>query len=420
MKNLVLLFVLMMSSIVSVTGQDFNDYLVKANECFKRGEYDCAIDNYKSYQIAAAESGQDVNNQISNSEKCKEAKFQADNLYKIKNYEKAVEQYQIINRLNPNDSYATGKYDICMEEIKKRDRVIGGRNVSFGIMAGIVSTNFSTNASGDYIGSAIDYGYGSEKPSYTSEIGFSAGLLLDIRLYNNLYLQPGVNYVNTKIKNFFSHSFTDQFDYTSTTYLKGIANDEFSEHYELNYIEVPLLLSYRFKLSEKTNFQINAGPYVGYGITGKCKVIGTTDWPSLDEYYKSNNNPTGNNYLMNCNYDGELNLFDKAKYDYEGHACVGISTISYTTGDQNVYDYGFVSKDSPFQRFNAGVSFGAGFEFSGFNIRVSYDLGLMNIANDGYWNTDRMNITLYDAAEMKDYQHKLNKLQVKVGYIFRW
>jgi len=431
MKNF-LVFVLVLITAFSAYGQDINTYLENANAAFNAGKYENAVKNFTAYQNSRGNAGQDVSQRIKDSEDCKNALSMADDYFSNGDYKNAAIQYSKVTRLNQNDTYAKNRYDFCMEQARNqednkiqvenktgkikspKDNVIGGRNFSLGITAGIVSENFKVSTSGNYIGSAIDYGYGddSEKPAYKSEMGFSVGLLLDIRLDKNLYLQPSINYVNAKVKNSFSSSSPYRLDnYTATTYLTGTVYDDFDENYELNYIEVPILLSYRFKLSEKSNIQINAGPYVGYGISGKGKVTGSTDWPLLTEYYYSNSAATGQTYLINSNTEGNLDLFGKA-----GH-----STTTYTTGDAptNTYDYTF--KEAPFKNLDAGVRFGAGFEFSGFIIGVSYDLGLLNIANDEYWSSERMNISDYRGnAKMEGYQQKLNKLQVQIGYIFRW
>jgi len=442
MKNFIALAIIILT-VSYANGQDDNDfdaYLKKANECFNAGNYDCALDNYTAYQHLTGRLGQDVSKQITKSEECKAARRLADDYFDDGNYEKAAEKYAVVTYLNPNDSYAKSRYDTCLDlkkpvtvvpsqldTPKSKNRVIGGRDVSFGLTAGMIFANFKTSISGDFIGSAIDYGYvdnlagtsyNSEKPSYKSKIGFSAGLLLDCRLYKNLYLQPGINYINAKIENSFNNSYWAQYynsgtwigvdPSTTTTYVQGTAYDKFHEKYTLHYIEMPLLLSYRFKLSERINYQIFAGPYFGIGVAGKCKITGSTDELDLVEYYIANDKPTGMSYYRNYIYSGELDLFG------ETGTSTMTNTISSWSGD---YDHSF--KASPFKQFNVGISLGTGFELAGFNIGVSYDWGLVNMANEEYWSDRMTMISGYKGGEMKDYKHKLNKFQVKIGYIFR-
>jgi hypothetical protein len=293
------------------------------------------------------------------------------------------------------------------------DKTIGGRNISFGITAGMVFPSFATSASGNYLASAVNYDYDAEneRADYSSETGFTAGVIIDVRLIKNFYLQTGLNYTSVKMTNKFSGEYVETFTMTNTTYVEGWAYDEFTEKYKLNYLDIPLIFSYRLKLSEKINWQINAGPYIGFGFSGKCKVNGTTDMPLLTEYYTSNDNPTGGTFYQNCNVSGEFDLFGTS----------GTRKDSYTTGAQDVFDTDYTFKSAPFKNLNAGLSFGTSIEFAGFNIGLSYDIGLTNIANDDFWKSERFPISDYNGTErMENYSHKLNKFQIKLAYIFRY
>ena len=37
------------------------------------------------------------------------------------------------------------------------------------------------------------------------------------------------------------------------------------------YLDIPILAAYRFNISDNTKFVINAGPYLAFGLGGKCK-----------------------------------------------------------------------------------------------------------------------------------------------------
>jgi hypothetical protein len=287
-------------------------------------------------------------------------------------------------------------------------KVIGGRDVSFGLTAGLVFPSISASSSGDYLGSIVNYGYGgdTEKSSYKADAGFSIGVLMDMRLYHNLYLQIGLNYTNIKYKNSFSGNYFDEINDGNYVY-KGEAYDDFRENYTLNYIDIPLIFSYRYKLSEKTNLQLNLGPYISYGLSGKMKLSGTTDWPSLDEYY--NGKSTGENYYKNAEITGEMDIFGKN----------GFVNTQYITGDNPLYEDKHDFKESPLSKLNYGLTMGTGVELSGFNIGLSYDLGLSDLANEVFWNSKRLPISDYSIT-MEDYKFKLNRLSVKVAYIFRW
>jgi hypothetical protein len=293
------------------------------------------------------------------------------------------------------------------------DKTIGGRNISFGITAGMVFPSFATSTSSDYLASAVNYAYGAddEKADYSSNLGLTIGAIVDIRLIKNFYLQTGLNYTSVTMTNKFSGQYTETLTMTNTTYVEGQAYDEFTEKYNLNYLEIPITFSYRFKLSEKLNWQINAGPYIGFGLAGKCKVEGTTDMPLLTEYYTSNDDPTGKTFFQNCNVSGEFDLFGTS----------GSRKDSYTTGSQDVFDTDYTFKASPFKNLNTGLSIGTSIEFAGFNLGLSYDIGLTNIANDDFWKSARFPTSDYNGTErMENYSHKLNKFQIKLAYIFRY
>ncbi|MDR1380856.1 MAG: outer membrane beta-barrel protein [Tannerella sp.] len=296
------------------------------------------------------------------------------------------------------------------DDVSGRESPAAGRKISFGIMANVLIPDFSVKSS-SVLGSAVNYGYGgkSETPSYSlAEPGFSGGVVADIRISENIYLQTGLYYTNISMNNKIKGERNDIIrDYTSSTYLEGTVFYNITEKYTLNYIELPVLLSYRHRLSEKLIWQVSAGPYVGYGITGKAKIQGTLDWPALLEYYNSDDRPTGGIYSRSNALAGELDLFGKT------------GSLS-RTGDQpggNRSDF----KNAPFRNLNAGVSIGTAIEYAGFNVGVYYDMGLMNIANGDYWNSERMPAgDNADNVAIDNYVHRLNKIQIRVGYIYRW
>ncbi len=414
MKHFLLPLLLVIAAF-SASGQDVSDtsaYLKKANDCFKAGNYICAVTQYKLYQSASGSLGRDVTEQIRKAEECKEAKSLGYNYYKDELYKKAGEQYSIILSLNPDDLQAKIRYPNCL---KRKDKVvkdytgvwenlkyeiIGGKNISFGFTAGLAFANFNAKGSG-----AVDYGYGSSssiEPSYSPEAGFCAGMLVDARLGGNYYLQVGLTFTNLKVKNLFSCSYAGYFWYNSR-YLEGTAVDNFTEQYTLNYVEIPLLFSSRYCLSKKSNIQFFAGPYVAYGISGKCEITGFTDY--VFDF------PPNRFYGERCDYTGEMDLFGTS----------GTSTNSQTTAALSSKEHDYAFARSPFSRINAGVSFGVNVELKGFTIGASYDLGLTNIANDKYWAGERMNITGYKSdIQPKDHKQRVNKFQLKAGYIFRW
>ena len=123
------------------------------------------------------------------------------------------------------DDYGDGGED----EPYKGDRKI----VSLGHRIGL---NFS------HLDAKTSYGYNSPNGSYDDPtLGLQFGLVLDIATSDWLHVQPGLMYIR-----------------------KG-AEDNWGDVLAFHYIEVPLLLSFKFSM-----LRINAGPYFGVCVDGGC------------------------------------------------------------------------------------------------------------------------------------------------------
>ena len=93
---------------LQASGQD--DYLKLADECFEKGDYECAKKNYTLFQTW---DGRDMSAQIQKAEECIRAMILADEYFKEKEYGKAKERYKIVMDKNPKDPYAKKLYDFC-------------------------------------------------------------------------------------------------------------------------------------------------------------------------------------------------------------------------------------------------------------------------------------------------------------------
>lgn len=107
--------------------------------------------------------------------------------------------------------------------------------VTFGVRGGV---NFSNN-------SFINDG--------NTRTGFHAGVIIDIPFVESFGLQTGLFYSSKG---------------TSYEALDG----DIEETISMNYLELPILASYRYNFNEATQFQFNTGPYVAYGLSGTLKV----------------------------------------------------------------------------------------------------------------------------------------------------
>ncbi len=92
--------------------------------------------------------------------------------------------------------------------------------------------------------------------------GYRVGLLIDIPLGSNVYLQPSVTYNWNNIK------FTKELDFT--TY--GINGAAETERYRLHNIQVPFLITYKSGFENMERFFCGIGPYVSINIGGNYRL----------------------------------------------------------------------------------------------------------------------------------------------------
>ncbi len=136
--------------------------------------------------------------------------------------------------------------------------------------------------------------------SPSSLTGYHAGVEGDFNLTQNLYFDTGLIYI-----------------------LKGFSGNFDPEHENtkvnetINYLEIPLNLAYKFPVNEKSKFFIQAGPYIGFGLSIKETVGGIKKNGSF--------------------------------------------------------------KEAGLKNFDLGVGFGGGMEFGRFVALINYEVGLANI-----------------------------------------
>jgi len=132
-----------------------------------------------------------------------------------------------------------------------------------------------------------------------SIVGFHLGLVTDFKLQESLHFNTGILYS-----------------------LKGFKMEIEGESgtYKFNFLEIPMNLAYKFHVSETSNFFIQAGPYLGYALSGKEEA------------------------------DGESNDLEFGKDNWK--------------------------------RFDYGLGFGAGLELGSIVASLNYQLGLANLVDD--------------------------------------
>lgn len=295
---------------------------------------------------------------------------------------------------------------------------IGGRAISFGVSVGYVNPFISASSGGNYTGSVVNYALGdkTENASYSTSGGFNVGVFADIRLYKNFYLKTGLEFTHYSYSNYFNKNVDRRILQTIQYYLGGKTENKYKEEYTMNQLEVPILGSYRIATTRISHVQFNVGPVIYYGLSSKMKLGGNTDTETLRAYKYTNfefTNQLFNNSTYSSHYagSGEFDMYGK-HYEH---------TETYTMGNNADITKSYDLEDSPLNRFNFGLRFGAAFEYAGISLGVEYNLMLTNMANKKFWESDRL--TIFDQTPgtvMSGYKQRNSYLGVKLAYTFRY
>ena len=355
---------------------------------------------------------------------CQVKKISQDSI-RIKCYENPAGNEERYGNIVVSASRKSVGIDIYQEagpQIGKIHKILGGKDFSFGVMAGGIMPVISATSSGNFTGSVVNYSLGdnSENVSYSASPGYNIGVYMDMRIHNNLYVTPGVNFVAYKYENSFEFDFIRDVPSSQPHYyIKGYTQNTYREKYSMKILEVPVLFSYRFPINENSHFQLDMGPVISYGIMAGMNVNGTSDSETMTAYWIKDNEKTDIVYSgivandMHYTGTGEFNLYGNY-VDYKQ-----IHTVS--NGSAQTFSYATNVKDAPIKRLNFAMSIGALYEISGFGIGVYYNYMFTNMANQKYWNSERWPIFQQTAnLQMTDYSQKNNYLSLKISYTFRF
>lgn len=313
--------------------------------------------------------------------------------------------------------------DLC-DTLKMRrkpiSRVLGGRDLSVGLTGGYLLPFATSSSGGSFTGSPVNYSLGDsrENVSYTSQSGFTIGAVVDYRLHNNFYLTAGLNFTQVKYSNKFNEKIDDLVVMaTDQLVYRGNQTNNYKEDYTLSFIEIPILFSYRFIFSELSSVHLNLGPYVNYGLSAKMKLSGSSECDGLI-HAKFNNianySQSIGDFSTSYHLDGDFDMYsDKLGYQKTTESGSGLNLNS-----QSDYDF----ESSPYKKFNYGLKFGVTYELHGFQLGVEYRLQLSNMANDSFWESNRVPVfnNQVGANNMSGYKHRIHGLEIKLGYIFRY
>ncbi|MFC3562159.1 porin family protein [Pedobacter jamesrossensis] len=127
-------------------------------------------------------------------------------------------------------------------------KTMSGSSARFGLKAGV---NLSTYS-----------GTGAADLDYKNNIGYNVTAFGDFGVGNNFFIQPGVSLQNKGAK-------------LESTGTVGGTSVTGTFKQDVMAIEVPINAVVRIPTGDAGAFQISAGPYVGFNISGKNKYTGT-------------------------------------------------------------------------------------------------------------------------------------------------
>ncbi len=192
--------------------------------------------------------------------------------------------------------------------------------VSLGLRAGLNINSLFYSGSGE---AAI-------RDALSSRAGYHVGVVVDCKAARNFYIQPGFYFTTRGAR----------LEETGTETIEGYScKYSLTAKFGMNYLQIPVSLSYRFPIGRIVKIDVNAGPYFAAGLGGREKAEATVS------------------------YNGE-----KVSAS-ESCDIFGKSTADETRGD--------------FKRFDAGLRFGTGVHIRKFSVGLIYDLGLANLLYTG-------------------------------------
>ncbi|GHT68328.1 hypothetical protein FACS189452_07780 [Bacteroidia bacterium] len=199
------------------------------------------------------------------------------------------------------------------------------KSVSFGVRAGANLSTQRVNYDDMPSDANDDVGFG---------LGFHVGAVVDINFANYFYFTPGLLFTTKGYK-------SEGDDYKSTL--------------NLYYLDVPLMVSFGYPVTDDFKLKASVGPVLGVGLFGS----------------------------------------EKWEYTYNGQTEKGTNKdgiFSSGTNDEGEYT-------ADYNRFNLGLGFGISGEFKQFSLGVNYNLGLLNVAhiegdNDNNYSIKNHSITI--------------------------
>lgn len=285
----------------------------------------------------------------------------------------------------------------------------------FGLTGGITLPSTSVSANGP-LSSVVDYGMTDiagldmkETPNYVFGLGYSAGAFVQMPLIKgkNLFLEAGAQLAHYGYTNEFNNSGDIVVTSDDLICVMDYAN---KETYSMNYVNIPVMVGYEFGITPLFRIDVKTGPVVGILASAKLNCEGHSNC----EIYTLDGALYGNACSTTS---GTVNLTAGA-YDFE--QC-------FSTGAASTYHINGETAATPFNAINASWRIGAGVGVGPVSVDLNYDLGLMNVGNDQYWNNaqgGRIPGLLFfgegipSQAPIKDYVQKFSSVSVNLSVRF--
>ncbi|MCL1967870.1 MAG: PorT family protein [Fibromonadales bacterium] len=237
--------------------------------------------------------------------------------------------------------------------------------IKFGIRAGLnmakIERSGNSSEEGEYSSGGTSGSGMSQKGSYTTTsdasdmsgnlIGFHIGAVADIKITDFLYVQPGLLLSSKGME-------TESIEDDEYTYSGNSQKSKYKYNVRMNpyYIDVPIMVSLKGTLADNLALRAQAGPYLGFGLFGGAEAS------HKEERYRN----------------GEP---DPDNFDPENGAKRKVGNVfSPTDEEKEEFEFGGLS------RFNCGLSFGIGIEYSNFYLGVSYNYGLTSLESKYDYN----------------------------------
>ena len=292
--------------------------------------------------------------------------------------------------------------------------IVSGRNVSVGFSASGKLPMIHTSVGGTFYGSVVDYSLGNpnENAVYENLYGYGIGIYADLRLYKNIFLQAGCEFIQYGYKNSFEQTTSTYIPYIASTYIKGDLMNSYEEKYSLMSLDLPILLSWRFKIDNTSHVHFFTGPSLSWGLKAQMRLSGNSYSKKMYIYDALTNEqldraPT--DYLVNKT--SVFNLYAKDAIVQTVYTEAAVDT----TIDSN---YSFLSP--PYKRMNINLLVGLAYEISGLSVSLSYAAMLNNMANRDYWDNQRLALLNESPSTMSGYAQRVNFISLKLAYTLRY